>query len=161
MTEANIFFTRIKAPDDVRRRMLESSKSVIGVLRSYYSIMKLREEKTKTITLLKNHFDELNWMFAKLDELLPQHSIEELERLLPEARNVTQKALGMKEFIADHGFKEIEKEIPEEIIEAVESPEQFAPEVMSGRARKPKEEVSLQELESALSSVEARLKELE
>src|SRR3989344_5829389 len=107
MADANIFFTRVKSPEETRKFLLESSKSVISVLRGYYSLMKLREEKTKQIIVLKNHFDELNWLFAKLDELLPQHSIEELERLLPEARSVTQKALSMKDFFADKGYREI------------------------------------------------------
>ena len=161
MGDANIFFTRVKSPEETRKFLLESSKSVISVLRGYYAIMKLREEKTKTITMLKNHFDELNWLFAKLDELLPQHSIEELERLLPAAKTVTQKARGMKEFIAEHGYKEIDREIPEEIIEAVESPEQINPGATMGRKPSKKEDLSLAELESALSSVEARLKELD
>ncbi|MEK6964122.1 MAG: hypothetical protein AABX70_06865 [Nanoarchaeota archaeon] len=160
MADANIFFTRIKGPEETRKYLLESSKSVISVLRGYYGIMKLREEKSKAITTLKNHFDELNWLFAKLDELLPQHSIEELERLLPDAKSVTQKARGMKEFIAEHDYKEIDKEIPEEIIEAVESPEQLNPASIMGREHRRKEELSLTELENALSSVEARLKEL-
>ena len=160
MGDANIFFTRVKSPEETRKYLLESSKAVISVLRGYYAIMKLREEKSKTITLLKNHFDELNWLFAKLDELLPQHSIEELERLLPDAKSVTQKARGMKEFMAEHGYKEIDKEIPEEIIEAVESPEQINPAAVMGRERRRKEEISLNELENALSNVEARLKEL-
>jgi len=91
-------------------------------------------------------------LFAKIDELLPQHSIQELQQLLPNARNITQKALGMKEYLADQDYKEIEKQIPEEIIEAVEAP-------YAGGAKK-EQDFSLQELESALSSVEARLKEL-
>jgi len=158
MTSANVFFTRIKNPNEVRKHLLGTSKSVIGVLRGYYSIVKIREEKSKKIAQLKSHFDELNWLFAKLDELLPQHSVEEMKKLLPEAKNVTQKALQVKQFFAEQGYKEISKEIPEEIIEAVESPEQINPAL---HREKKEDKVSLQELESALSNVEARLKQLD
>ena len=69
-------YVNVKKPIELRRNVLETSKSVLYTLQFYYKILKLREEKEKQIALLKVQVGEINLLCSKLSQFLPKYQFK-------------------------------------------------------------------------------------
>ena len=71
MTQAS-YFMRISTPSDIRRQILENSKSVIETMRRFEKIKDLRAERYNSIIKLKHLMSELSEIVSRLRSSLPQ-----------------------------------------------------------------------------------------
>jgi len=137
MTEEN-FFTTITNPKDFRKNLLESSKQIIQILKDHQTVLDLRKEKEGRKAELNKQFEELNVLIEKLDSFLPEDSMKQLEKLMPQ--------------------KKVHKPIVHyepEVIEEIEVPR---------RARKRRKKTSTpvrKESDSELDRLEIELEEIE
>ncbi|NQU98125.1 hypothetical protein HQ533_01545 [Candidatus Woesearchaeota archaeon] len=130
---AEDFFRRIENPNDIRRRVLESSKEIIQNLKSYQKILKIREQKSEKIKELKLRLKEINIFLDKLKDEFPTELISKFEEEKKKKEKPSRKKKGQK------GKKTSKKQaVKKKIIEPSE----------------------LTKLESALSSIESKLKTL-
>lgn len=68
-------FVNIEAPIELRRHLLECSKSIIFVLKNYQKLSLIREEKTKLLAMLKVQVNEINLLCNKLPNYIPRYSL--------------------------------------------------------------------------------------
>ncbi|MBU0471238.1 MAG: hypothetical protein KKF65_01340, partial [Nanoarchaeota archaeon] len=73
------FFRKIEEPNQARRKVLESSKSIIQNLKSYQKILQIREQKTEKIRELKIELKEINLFLDKLKDSFPTELITKFE----------------------------------------------------------------------------------
>jgi hypothetical protein len=85
------FFMRIENPKLFRRNLLESSKEVLSILKQIYSIKRIREQKKELVTLMNKEIKEITLLFDKLEDALPKHSKEELEKQFPQLKKEKPK----------------------------------------------------------------------
>lgn len=71
MTEEKTFYVGIGNKHEVRRELLECSKSIVGVLKNYEKVNAIREEKVEKIIELKNVLAEIRQMSSVLREGFP------------------------------------------------------------------------------------------
>jgi hypothetical protein len=110
------YFISIDQPDDLRRRLLESSKGVIVNLKDYHALQSIRKNKLDMITLLQQQLKELAFLMDKLNQALPDKQIDyekelyeqkvreeaeekkkaEIQRLLDEKKKEEQRAALIK-----------------------------------------------------------------
>src|SRR3989344_1006476 len=81
-----VFFVGLQSPEDLRRDLLESTKDVITVLRTYENFKKNRVDKAQHVLRLKETIKELDVLFAKLKRVLPK------TRLREKAKSVSTKS---------------------------------------------------------------------
>ncbi len=136
----NMFFTRIKDPKLFRKRLLESSKDIINVLKDHQIILQLRAEKNNVITDLKKQFEDLNKSLADLDKYMPEDAIKKLEEMLPK--------------------KKVEKPKPVKKASPKKSPKKVKKSAVKKDVEKKKELSEIEKLESALSKIEKKLNEI-
>lgn len=77
-------FIRIEDAKYLRRKVLESSKASLSILKSYQHLLKVRGEKETLMRSLRKEMKELTILVNKLEEMMPTLSDEELKMLLPE-----------------------------------------------------------------------------
>lgn len=107
--EEEAFYVNLRKPIELRRHILEASKMVIFSLQNYHNLLKIKEEKTKKVALLKVQVGEINLLCAKLVEFLPDYHIK-MRKELEEAEEKRKK--GRKKSRASDepsGVGEIEK----------------------------------------------------
>lgn len=72
MTEGNDqLFVGIRDPTDIRKGMLESSKSMIECLKRYEKLRLVRQDKEKEVHRLKSILNEIDSLLVKLKNSLP------------------------------------------------------------------------------------------
>lgn len=109
MTEGNeMLFVGIRDPNDIRKSLLESSKSIIECLQKYEKLRFIREEKEKEVHRFKTIVSEIDSSMNKLKSLLPKTTLE------PISEEDEEKALKEQEaqlhMIEEVRVKTIEKE---------------------------------------------------
>ena len=131
MTQAS-YFMRVENPSDLRRQILENSKSVIESLRRFEKIKDLRAEKLNSIVKLKRMISELHEISSRLRDSLPQPKTTPLikRKLIRKGKKIEQKTVPAQ------------KSVP------------------AGLPFKPKSK-DLEMLESELSEIESKLSKLE
>ena len=72
MKKEDIYFVRIDEPSELRRTLLESSKTVVRSLQMYEALRVLRVEKVEEIMNLKKRISELDLLISKLKRSLPK-----------------------------------------------------------------------------------------
>jgi len=89
--EDRTFYVGINNPGDLRKELLESSKSAIGILRNYDSINDIRREKIEKIVELKKVFSELKRLSTVLKSKLPSDKIKSIKKEKSVKTKVIQK----------------------------------------------------------------------
>lgn len=74
------FYVRINSPNEVRRSLLEGSKSILQSLQLYEDVVDLRRQKRHIQSVLEHELEELS------------HSVSLLKEQLPLIKNVKQKS---------------------------------------------------------------------
>lgn len=131
------YFVKINDSSGMRKRILESSKDILHVLRGYHRILDIRDEKKEMAERLKKELVEITFLIEKLEKLLPEQSLKEIEAYLP--RKSKKK----------HASKKRSKKG-----ESKDDPKQN-----SKKSREPKL-TEVEKLERALSNIEDRLSKL-
>lgn len=85
------YFVKIANATDVRKRVLESSKDVLHMLRSYHRLLELRDQKREVAEQLEAKMKELARLAEELAKLLPEKSLEEIKEFLPKPRSKRKK----------------------------------------------------------------------
>lgn len=70
------YYVGIRSANDLRRNLLESSKSVVMSLENFERIKQIETEKTQLKSRLKDDVKELKMLFLKLEKLMPDEAVE-------------------------------------------------------------------------------------
>lgn len=120
------FFVKIADSVGARRRILESSKDVIHMLKGYYHLLEIREEKKAKIEELRTALFDLGRLTEELQRLVPEEKKAELEQFLPKSpsvksvskkRNPTSKANSVKKTSKKKKKEAVRKKSEVEILE--------------------------------------------
>ena len=77
------YFVKISDPNGVRKRLLESSKDLLHMLRGYHHLLEIRDEKREVAEKLRFMMKDLARLGEQLEQFLPQESLKEVENFLP------------------------------------------------------------------------------
>ena len=80
MTKQDLYVS-VENPGIARKGVLEASKQLIGMLRSYERLRVIRAEKKEALAKLKNSIAELGAGITELKQALPEVKLNELPRL--------------------------------------------------------------------------------
>jgi hypothetical protein len=72
------YFIKIEDGPDVRRKILESSKASIHVLKGYQQLLAIRGQKLSLMNDLRRQLKELTLLLNRADALMPQLTAQEL-----------------------------------------------------------------------------------
>lgn len=99
-----LFFVRVREPDEVKRHILESLKEVVELLHKFERLKQIRHEKLEKIHKLKDLVKEANKMLGGLKIKLPHTNLkaavaESKPKKVPEKKNAkaTEKKVPQKE----------------------------------------------------------------
>lgn len=137
------YFVRIDDPTAARRRMLESSKDVIRILKGYHALLAVRDQKKEAVDRLRQTLAELSLLIDKVEKMLPETSLKEVEGFLPKHERA-KPAAKRREKPAKH---EKAEPVEKETAQAAAKPVQ-------------KKSTELERLEGALANIEERLSRL-
>lgn len=130
----DVLYVGIKSPVELRRMILETTKDVVEMLQKYEKFRAVREEKIKTVNLLRDQIKEITRLVAKLKSDLPKVDIR--IKLHKEQEMVEQEKKASKTAGKPKKKKAEKKEKP---------------------APKVKELSDLEKLEAELTSIEQKL----
>jgi uncharacterized protein (DUF885 family) len=140
------YYIGISEPLEIRRTILETSKSIIQAMHRYEKYKSYRDEKFQLIKTLNKEMNELNTMISALKSALPKSTI------------VVKKA--REEYLA---AKKVGDVVAQEVkgndvkVEISSTPKLQAPQVLT----KTKKELSeIEKLELELSDIESKLSSL-
>ncbi len=92
MAEEEVFFVGLNNPEEIRRDILESTKDIIAVLRTYENFKKVRAEKAQNVSHLKVIVKELDVLIVRLKHELPKTRLREKETSAkPAAQSVSKQ----------------------------------------------------------------------
>jgi hypothetical protein len=150
------YFVRIEDAPALRRRLLETSKVTIEVLKGYERILDLRDEKKELVGELQRVTSELHLLRSELERLLPEKSLREIAMYLP--KQPPKPAKQPKQPKSAQSPPEL-SETPEKpkAPQKVEKVPKLPPKLLT-LPSKPLTE--MQRLEKALGDIDARLKQL-
>lgn len=77
------YFIRIDDATDLRRKLLESSKATIHILRGHQHLAQVRSEKLTLQKSLRRELKEITMLMNRMDELIPQLTKSEVQELNP------------------------------------------------------------------------------
>ena len=86
------YFIRIDDAPDLRRKILESSKASIHVLRGYQQLLKTRGEKQTMLRALRREMKEITLLVNRMEELIPSLTKTELQRMNGEPTRAAPRA---------------------------------------------------------------------
>jgi hypothetical protein len=88
------YFIKIEDGPDTRRKLLESSKGALHVLRGYQELLRVRSEKVSHMHALRQELRELTVLINRAESLLPVLTEREVEELNPkqELPKIVEKA---------------------------------------------------------------------
>jgi hypothetical protein len=156
------YFISIDAPDDIRKRVLESSKAIILNMKDYHQLLLVRKNKLELISVLQDQLKELTFLIDKFNKALPDKQIDYEKELYEEA---------MRKEAEDQKNREEQRIALIKMQEAKNKGEKQAPKVTGytpaapvqpTRPTKPVEpQISdVDRLAKALSAIEEKLKKL-
>lgn len=127
------YFVQIREPVELRRRILEASKSTIHGLQGYHAFLEKRSRKLQMIAQLKREVQEILVLHAKLAAALPSFDLPP-ERPVKVTAPVSKKS------------KRAVKSAQKPVKKAVE---------------KPREKTELEKLDDLLAKVEQKLQRVD
>lgn len=77
------YFIKLDDGKNLRKKVLESSKSSLQILKGYQNLLDVRKRKSQLLEALRTDMKELTLLVNKLEELLPQFTKKELKELQP------------------------------------------------------------------------------
>lgn len=92
----DMFFVEVKNPNEVKRSILESMKSIVESLHGFEKFKAIRKDKIDKINKLKKTVKELNKLISNLKSILPESSLRVRESKVP-ARKAIPKSKSPKE----------------------------------------------------------------
>lgn len=160
MPKSKKFYTTIQEPKKFRKHLLESSKEVIQILKENQARKEMRAKKEEKVEELKYHFEELRNLMDRLDEFLPEDSMEELDELLPEEPHSTVEET-TEESDDEHEEEPEPEEQGEESLETSdEESDDEHEEPEHEEEPEPEEKTEMDRLDNALKSIEEKLQGL-
>lgn len=88
---AENFFRKIENPNEVRRKVLESSKETIHTLKGYQKIVDIREKRRNQVRKLNIQLKEINMFVDKLKDAFPSELLAKLEKENKQEKSKTKK----------------------------------------------------------------------
>ncbi|MBI2541985.1 hypothetical protein HYV80_04715 [Candidatus Woesearchaeota archaeon] len=135
--DSELFFVQVRNPAEVRRSILETLKEIVGVLQSFEKFRQIRHEKIEKINHLRVQIRQANKMLGDLRGKLPQTNL---------------RAVVVREAPAKKNHKKKKSKAPEQKKEKTPQKKDNAP---------PKKDMTeVEKLESQLSAIEGKLKNL-
>ena len=89
-------FVGLDRPREVRVYNLTAVKEVINADKSYFKLKILRDQKLKLVSNTKKEIKEIQVLFNKLYEILPEHEILELAKRIKQKENSSSKKKSSK-----------------------------------------------------------------
>ena len=133
-----LFFVRVKEPNEVRRNILETLKEIVETLQRFEKFKGIRQEKLGKINKLRGLLKDANKMFGNLKAKMPQTNL----------RAVVVKETSRR---FEKSSAKTSRKKRKNAKQAGEKPEAKAPK---------KEMTEMEKLESELSAIEGKLKSL-
>jgi hypothetical protein len=146
------YFIKIDDSPDVRRKLLESSKASLHILKSYHDLLKIRGEKVTQLQRLRTELRELTILINRAESLMPQFSDQELAQLAPPPAPKAPAPKPVGKWVKKGSKKVFIAEKPEH--------HEPKPEVQEPEQPKPRPLTELERLEMALNSIEGKLGKL-
>lgn len=78
------FYMKIENSTAFRRKLLEASKSTLGMLREIYIVKQLNNKKHEKTAQLQKELKELRVLVQKMNELLPDYAKADMKKHFPE-----------------------------------------------------------------------------
>jgi len=149
------YFIRVEDAPDFRRRMLESSKGALHVLKGYQNLLVIRGQKLTMMNQLRSELRQLTVLINRAEQMLPVLTERELAELNP---SKTQKELPVldENWMRKENRKVFIAAPKKKITAEVPLPKTSLP--PAPREAKPVQKMTeLERLEAALSSIEEKL----
>lgn len=102
------FYVGIKNSKELRRNLLEASKSVINSMQKQQRVTQIRLEKNRLNAKLREDVKELKMLFSKLEKTLPEHVFENSQKT--DAKRQSKKP-SLQKPTSNQNVYESEKEI--------------------------------------------------
>jgi hypothetical protein len=117
MVEEKTFYVGVGNRSEVRRELLQCSKSVVGLLKNYEKINSTREQKAEKIIELKNILNEIKQIDMVLRDKFPSERInakKEKTARITERKIPVQKVVVKKTYPKPNNeIKKLEEELSE------------------------------------------------
>jgi hypothetical protein len=91
------YFIKIEDGPDTRRKLLESSKASLHVLKTYQQLLQIRGEKLHLINSLRKELKEITVLLNQAEQLMPVVSEKELAQMLPKKVPEQEKVIVQKQ----------------------------------------------------------------
>jgi len=179
-TEVDTLFVGIKEPKEIRKSLLESSKSIIQCLQKHEKLKLIREDKDKEIKRLKLIIKEIQESIIKLKSELPKTNLkaitevdekkalaeeeEEIEKIEEVRLRSLEKEKLRNDALIDADInslrkqkKKVKKTKKKKSKKKEEPKEEIPPEPIIVKKPVPKEINDLEKLEAELKSIENKL----
>jgi len=89
--EEDIYYVGVTDPVELRRSILENSKSIIGFLKKYEDLKALRSKKTVMMIQLKDEVDDIRKLVARVKRDLPKSKLRQAEAMAKVKKPVAAK----------------------------------------------------------------------
>lgn len=110
---AELFFVRVKEPNEARRNILEALKEIVEVLQKFEKFRRIRHEKLENIHKLRVLLKDANKMLGSLKSKLPQTSLRATVMKEQRAHKKTHHKKGKKAPAEEKAQKAPKKEMTE------------------------------------------------
>jgi hypothetical protein len=158
------YFIKIEDGPEVRRKILESSKASIHVLKSYQELLRVRGEKLTQMNHLKTQLRELTLLLNRAELLMPQLTEREVAELQskPEPVKVVPK-VAVKETSKPEGkwvkkgSKKVFVAMPKKVVTSEIALPRTDISTVVEEPVKPKPMTELEKLEAQLKAIEGKL----
>ena|SRR3989339_417475 len=92
----NLFYVGIENPNEIRKALLESVKSIIQSLKGYEAVRSVRNEKKEAMLKLKEHTAEISRLIMHLKAEFPKPEFGELPAVKKPAVAAEKPAIVME-----------------------------------------------------------------
>lgn len=140
------YFIKVEDSSGIRKRVLESTKETIMMLKRYQLLLELKSRKKEVVITLKKDIKELNLLILELQKIVPIESLKELQAYLPKHKKERVASKGKK------GKAKAKAVIEDRELEKIKEVKANKP--------KPKQLSEMEKLEKALDDIDAKLSQL-
>jgi len=152
------YFVQVENPSEMRRNLLETSRSVIFSLQKFENFKETRSEKQKEMQKLKIVISEISDLMSRLRKMLPTPPAsykQQAKRAHAEKEKHSHPHMIKEKFPEVHVSKKIETNFGEGSFE-----EEPIPEEKPVPKATPKKPSDLEELNDALKEIESKISRL-
>jgi hypothetical protein len=109
MPEEKTFYVGVGNKSEIRRDLLECSKSVVGLLKNYDKLNSVRQEKIEQILNLKNIMSEIKQLSIVLKDKFPSQASS--VKIAPKKRVVVKEKIIVPKTVVKTVYKKPDNEI--------------------------------------------------